>query len=199
MGSEWAPSSADPTADSTGDRIDTELKQLRNDIRWNADVAEAFEAFGDRLSSPVLTRTVKLVAEGSRATSDLHAVLSVAATDTAERARLERKRRQALQSYVAIVVIGFLVYLLVVSMLSTSFLEPIETYSAEVSPAVDSGPVSLGAIPVDRLRTLLFHSALIQGFGSGLLAGKLAEDSLYAGLKYAVGLVVLAVVVFALV
>jgi len=184
-------------ADSASGRIGTELERLRNDIRWNFDTAEAFEAFGDRISSPELTRTVKLIAEGSRSTSDLHAVLNVAATDTTERVRLKRQRRQTLQSYLAIVVIGFLVYLLVVLMLSVNFLDPIAAYSD--LPEADTGPVSLAEIPVEQLRMLLFHSTLIQGFGSGLLAGKLAEDSLYSGLKYAIGLVVLAVAAFALV
>ncbi|WP_436932506.1 type II secretion system F family protein [Halosimplex halobium] len=186
-------------ADSTTGRVGEQFERLRNDIRWNFDTAEAFEAFGDRISSPALTRTVKLIAEGSRATSDLHAVLDVAATDTTERVRLRRQRQQALQSYLAIVVIGFLVYLLVVLMLSANFLDPIETYAAEMPADIDPGPVNVAAIPVDQLRMVLFHSALIQGFGSGLLAGKLAEGSLYAGLKYGVGLVVVAVVAFMLI
>jgi len=186
-------------ADSTADHIGEEFDRLRNDIQWNFDTPEAFEAFGDRIASPALTRTVKLIAEGSRATSDLHTVLDVAATDTTERVRLRRQRRQALQSYLAIVVIGFLVFLLVVLMLSANFLDPIETYAAEMPADIDPGPVDVNAIPVDQLRMVLFHSALIQGFGSGLLAGKLAEGSLYAGLKYGIVLTIVAVAAFALI
>lgn len=184
----------DIVTESTSGRLGEELRKLRNDIEWNADLPAAFEAFGDRLVSPTLTRTVNLVAEGSRATSDLHVVLGVAATDTAERARLRRERRQTLQSYLVIVVVGFLVYLLVVLLLAANFLEPIEAVRTE--GATDAGPISLGDVPVDRLRVLLFHSALVQGFGSGVLAGKLAENSLYSGLKYGIGLVILTLVVF---
>ncbi|MFB6217836.1 MAG: type II secretion system F family protein [Halobacteriaceae archaeon] len=195
----------DIVADSASGRLGDELRLLRNDVRWNADLPGAFEAFGDRLSSPALTRTVNLVAEGSRVTSDLHVVLEIAATDTAERVRLERDRRQTLQSYLVIVVIGFLVYLLVVLLLAANFLDPLEAFAAGGTAdgaglaTAGTAPVSLGAVPVDQLRVLLFHSALIQGFGSGVLGGKLAENSLYSGLKYGVGLTLVAVVAFAVV
>jgi len=190
----------DIVGESASGRLAAELRQLRNDIRWNADLSAAFDAFGDRLNSPTLTRTAKLIAEGSRATSDLYLVLEVAANDVAERTRLDRERRQTLQSYLVIVVIGFLVYLLVVVLLASNFLDPIERLSASVATSsVDGGPVSLAEVPVTDLRVILFHSALIQGFGSGMLAGKLAENSLYSGLKYGIALVVLTVVVFTVV
>jgi flagellar protein FlaJ len=43
---------------------------------------------------------------------------------------------------------------------------------------------------------VFFHSALIQGVGSGLLAGKLAENDVLAGLKYSIALVAITLVVF---
>ena len=189
----------DIVADSASGRLAAELQRLRNDIKWNADLPGAFEAFGDRLVSPTLTRTVKLIAEGSRATSDLYLVLDVAATDIAERVRLRRERRRTLRTYLVIVVVGFLVYLLVVLLLAANFLDPIEAAATSVAGTGAAGPVSLAAVPVDELRVVLFHSALIQGFGSGLLAGKLAENSLYSGLKYGIGLAVLAVIAFTVV
>lgn len=188
----------DIVTDSAEGRVATELRRLRNDIRWNADTASAFEAFGERIRIPELGRTMKLIAEGSRATSDLHPVLAVAALDTTERIRLQQQRKQTLQTYLAIVIIGFLVYLLVVLMLAANFLEPIEVLrAAETSET--AGPISLASIPVERLRLVLFHSALIQGFASGVLAGKLAEDSLYSGLKYGLGLVLIAAAAFTVV
>ena len=188
----------DIVTESAEGRVATELQRLRNDIRWNADTAAAFEAFGERIKIPELGRTMKLIAEGSRATSDLHPVLAVAATDTTERIRLQQQRKQTLQTYLVIVIIGFLVYLLVVLMLSANFLEPIEVLKAAEGEGT-TGPISLASIPVDRLRLVLFHSALIQGFASGVLAGKLAEDSLYSGLKYGLGLVLIAATAFTVV
>ncbi|ELY78310.1 type II secretion system F family protein [Natrinema pallidum] len=173
-----------------------ELRRVRNDVAWNHDLTRALLGFADRLNVPQLTRTMTLVAEGSRSSGDLHGLLEIAATNTRAQAKLARERRREVGSYVAIVVIGFLVYLLVIVMVSASYLTPIAEVAAETDPAAASGPVSLGAIPVDTYELLFLHSALIQGFGSGLIAGKLAENDILSGLKYGLALIALTVIAF---
>jgi len=182
----------------TSGTLATELRTVRNDLAWNHDFPTAILSFADRIRVPGLTRTIRLVADGSRASGDLHELLEVAATDTRARAKLRRTRRRAVGSYVAIVVIGFLVYLLVVTLLSRSYLAPLEALPELPETSATTG-APLGAdVPVDAFEVLFFHSALVQGFGSGLLAGKLAENDLKSGLKYGIGLVVVTVVTFAL-
>ena len=56
-------------------------------------------------------------ADGLRASGDLSRVLSIAAEDARNRAKIERARRRELSAYIAVVVIGFLVYLLVIALL----------------------------------------------------------------------------------
>ena len=176
-----------------------ELRKVRNDIRWNFDTRGALLSFADRIRAPQLSRTLKLIAEGTRATSDLTRVLSVAAEDTRERFKIRRKRQNQLATYVAVVVIGFLVYLLVIVVLDASYLQPIaNTPQTPDVPGGSSAPISVATLPVESYRALFFHSALIQGLGIGLLAGKLANDDLLSGLKYSIALVALTLVVFTL-
>lgn len=178
-----------------------ELQAVRNDIQWNHDVTTALTAFGNRLKVPHLTRTVKLIAEGGRASGDMSRILAIAAEDTRTRHRMERARRRAMSSYIAIVVIGFLVYLMVIVLVAASFLGPIAEASSNVPENVPTGslPVSFSDIPVDTYRALFFHSVLVMALGSGLLAGKLADNSVLSGLKYSIVMVVLGLAAFALV
>jgi flagellar protein FlaJ len=176
-----------------------ELEKVRNDIAWNHDLTRALLDFADRLNVPQLSRTMTLIAEGSQSSGDLAGLLEIAATDTRARAKLARARRREVGSYVAIVVVGFLVYLLVIIMVSASYLDPIAEVAATSGTDSVEGPVTLGAVPVETYRLLFLHSALIQGFGSGLIAGKLAENDILSGLKYGLGLVALTVVAFFLV
>ncbi|WP_276257477.1 type II secretion system F family protein [Haloglomus litoreum] len=174
-----------------------ELRTVKNDIAWNFDVSRALLSFGARLKTPQLSRSMKLLSDGLRSSGDLARVLSIAAEDARDRAKIERARRRELTAYIAVVVIGFLVYLLVIVMLDASFLQPI----SELDPGTGAGegrdlPLSFADVPVSLYRMLFFHSALIQAIGSGLLAGKLAENDSLAGLKYAIALVVLTTVVF---
>jgi len=173
-----------------------EMRRVRNDIRWNHDVEQALLAMGNRLGVPRVMRTMKLLSKGSQSTGDLARILSIAAEETRTRHRLERRRRQEMNAYVAIVIIGFLVYLAVVGIVNANFLQPIARMSAEMgaeggSAGGMSGLPTVSNVPVAAYRGLFFHSALVQGLGSGLIAGKLAENELLAGLKYGVALVLL--------
>jgi flagellar protein FlaJ len=184
-------------ARATTGTIATELRQVRNDLLWNGSTSRALLSFGARLQVPQLARTTRLLADGLESTGDLSRVLSVAAEDARARYKLERARTREMTSYIAIVVIGYLVYLLVVVLLDANYLTPIaETAEQQAAAGADDGPLLFANIPVDTYRALFFHSAIIQGFGSGLLAGKLSDNTILSGLKYAIGLVSLATVVF---
>jgi flagellar protein FlaJ len=147
---------------------------------------------------------MKLIAKGNHSSSDLSEIISIAAEDTRNRSQLEQKRRSEMGAYTAIVMIGFLVYLSVIVLLDTSYLQPISQLTTEAAAGLEgqaagggaAGVINVGEVPVEIYRTVFFHSALVQGIGSGLLAGKLAENDMLAGLKYSIGLVVITLVVF---
>jgi flagellar protein FlaJ len=170
-----------------------ELRTVKNDISWNHDVGRALLTFGARLKTPQLSRSMKLLSDGLRASGDLSRVLSIAAEDARNRAKIERARRRELTAYIAVVIIGFLVYLMVITVLDASFLSPITQLDSGNAQDV---PLSFTDVPVNLYRMLFLHSALIQAVGSGLLAGKLAENDSLVGLKYAIGLVALTMLVF---
>ena len=180
---------------STGPIAD-ELRLVRNDIQWNHDTRRALRNFADRLGTPQLSRTVRLISGGLRSSGDLSRILSIAAEDTRSRYRMERKRRSELSTYTAVVVIGFLVYLLVILLLSTHYLQPVA--ATDVPTDIDGMqvPVSLGSLNVEVYEALFFHSAIIQAVGSGLLAGKLVDNSVRSGLKYSIALTMVAVAAF---
>jgi flagellar protein FlaJ len=183
----------------TSGSLADEMRKTRNDVRWNHDLTGGLQRLADRLHVPQLSRTMSLLAEGSRSSGDLHGVLDVAATQTRNHARLRRARRREIGSYVAIVVLGFLVYLLVILIMEVSYLQPLADLPAtEVPDSAGDAPVPLAGGPVEQYRILFVHSTLIQAFGSGLIAGKLAENDALSGLKYGVGLVLFSVGVFAL-
>ncbi|WP_255148905.1 type II secretion system F family protein [Halorarius halobius] len=177
--------------------VASEIETVRNDITWNHDVTAALLAFANRLHVPQLARTMKLLADGIRSSGDLSRVLAIAAEDTRNRAKMERARRRELSSYVAVVVIGFLVYLLVVVMLDASFLAPVGAVSGDpAAPGDPELPVSFVSVPVPVYTAVFFHSALIMGVGAGLLAGKLADNDTLSGLKYAILMVVVTLAAF---
>jgi flagellar protein FlaJ len=185
----------------SSNEITAELRKTHNEIQWCNNPRAALLGLGNRLGVPQVKRTMTLTATGLHSTSDLSKILSIAAKDTRIRHDLDRSRRKNMNAYVVIVAIGFLVYLAVVVLLDHHYLVPVSRISAEVNgDAVNALPIAnVTEIPVSQYRTLLFHSAIVQGAGSGLLAGKLTENELLAGLKYSIVLVVISIVAFTVV
>ena len=103
--------------------------------------------------------------------------------------------------YIAVVFIGYLVYLLVIVMLDAYYLTPLAEIGAEQAARGASGdsPVGLADLPTETYRMLFFHSALVQGIGSGLLTGELADGSVRSGLKFALLLVFISILAFTLI
>ncbi|SDM02413.1 flagellar protein FlaJ [Halogranum gelatinilyticum] len=180
---------------STGKFAD-ELRTVRNDIRWNGDTRKALLRFANRLDVPPLSRTIKLIADGGSSSSDLSRLLSIAAEDTRNQYTISRDRKRAMTSYIAVVVIGFLVYLMVIALLNTSYLGPLSEISGTAATGSMTGLPGVTAIPIDTYRMLFFHSVLVQAIGCGLITGMLSDNDLLAGLKYAIAMVLVATLVF---
>ncbi|WP_178918089.1 type II secretion system F family protein [Natronomonas gomsonensis] len=180
-------------------RFAEELRHVRNDIRWNHDMRGALLSMADRMAVPQLTRTCKILAEGSRSTGNLHQVLKIAAQDTRHRIQMERAREQELQTYVAVVAIGFLVYLGTVVVIDQSFLAPVIERIGETESGELDQLISVGAGDVSTYNALFLHSALVQAVGTGLIIGELADSDVRSGLKYSIALVLVALAVFAFV
>ncbi|WP_267640496.1 type II secretion system F family protein [Haloarchaeobius amylolyticus] len=179
-----------------------ELRLVRNDIHWNHDLTAALVGLGNRLKVPHLTRTIKLIAEGGKSSGDMSKILAIAAEDTRNRHRIDRARQRAMSSYIAIVVIGFLVYLMVIVLIDASYFGAIAQTTAQtenLAEAQAAGFASLSNVPLDTYRALFFHSVIIMAVGSGMLAGKLSDNDTLSGLKYSIGLTLVAVATFVLV
>lgn len=175
-----------------------EFSKVHNDIIWNSNMSLALVKFANRLRIPQVSRSMKLIAETSRTTGELSKIIEVAATDTKNQYRLMRRRYQEMSSYIAIIIMSFLVYLSVIVVLDVAYLMPIAESIAEadVSPRVSGIPTPFVDVSISTYRMVFYHSVLIQAFGNGILAGKIGADDMLGGLKYSIAFVILAVVVF---
>lgn len=94
---------------------------------------------------------------------------------------LEKERKTQTRPYIAIIYIALFVFLFTIVLLFKTFFT-----SAEGVPMLAVTTTS----PVDLERTFL-HMTLIQAFFGGLVAGKMGEGSVYAGLKHSLTMMIL--------
>lgn len=185
----------DEVADNTTGRLGDELRKTSRDVMWRNNINDALYSFANRIRTPVVARTVRLITDANNSTSDIAEVLRVAARDVSTRQKLEEKRSNAMGAYLGVISISFLVYLFVIFQIDTSFLVTIADVAADQSSQQPSQAASgggggagfdLGSIPIDLFRAAFYHSVIIQGIGSGILAGTLKNNSPVSGLKFAI-------------
>lgn len=183
--------------------LDEEVERLWADIEWGGDARDALRRFESRVRTATVTRVVTLLTNAMSASGDLGPVLRIAANNAQEARRLKRKRRQEMLIYMLIVYISFVVFLVIVAALDAILIPNIPT---GVGSQATSGGVPAPSLPVGgatdvdvaAYTLLFFHTSVIQGFFSGLVAGQMGEEDVKNGAKHATILVALAYVLFIL-
>jgi flagellar protein FlaJ len=180
--------------------LSPDLRRLRRDIEWGANAETALARFERRVESPMVTRSVTLIANAMRASGDISPVLRIAADEAQGTRRLQRERRQEMVTYLLVIYISFLVFLGIIAALTVSFIPAVEQANVTVGqPSEQLSTGFLGTIQsVDTAAYTLvfFHTAVLQGVCSGLVAGQLGEGSVRDGVKHATILLLFTYVAF---
>jgi flagellar protein FlaJ len=172
------------------------LQRLDNDIRVTGDVHHSLREFAAEVGVNRVTRVSRILIEGHRTSSMLASVLDIAAEDARERYRLDIEWRHAMQPYVVFFMLGVVVYLFIILIFLEVFFPILTDIGVEEIPGtVSFGPGDV-SIPTTAFEGVLYHSLLIQALGNGLVMGKLVENNVISGLKYANPLLVIVVVIF---
>ncbi|MCX8153598.1 MAG: type II secretion system F family protein, partial [Candidatus Bathyarchaeota archaeon] len=87
---------------------------------------------------------------------------------------LEKERRTQTRPYIAIIYVALFVFLFTIVILFKTFFTNVD----------GTNLFSLSTSSLMNLRRIFLHLTLIQGFFGGLVAGKMGEGSITAGLKH---------------
>ncbi|MCQ1534222.1 flagellar biosynthesis protein FlgJ [Methanosarcina sp. KYL-1] len=176
------------TAQSNMGRLKPEIKRTVEDIRWNSNLVEALKRFEARIRTNMTRRSMTLIAKASESTGDIHQVISTVADDADIEKNLNKERSAEMFIYVFIIFVTFCVFLIIVYVLAAFFLPALDGSS---NPAM-----SMGGFNLAEYTMLFFHAALLQGFGSGLVAGKMGSGNVSSGLKHSLAMMAVSYVLF---
>jgi len=151
-----------------------ELKKMTVQISWGASFEDALLAFGRRVGTVLTQRTVPMIIEASRSGGRVEKVFDPMGKFVQTTILLEKERKTQTRPYIAIIYVALFVFLFTIVMLFKTFFTNVE------GTALLSIPTSS---PAD-LKRIFLHLTLVQGFFSGLVAGKMGEGAISAGLKH---------------
>ena len=180
--------------------LNDEVNKMSSQISWGVSFGEVLEMFTERVTSPIVTRAVRMVDEANRAGGRISDILLAASYDAREIKALETERRQEVGSYVTVIYASFFVYLGIILVLASTFIPAIVDSSAATS---GSGSMSIGNLTIREMNevwisTVFLYSLLIQGTGMGMAAGFMSTGRLYSAFLRAAFLLFLGWFIFEL-
>ena len=180
------------------------INLLISQLSWGVPFEKAINNFASTLGSKTITRAVRTIIEAHRSGGNIADVIDAVGNSTVELEKIKRERTSRISSQM---MQGYIIYFVFLGVMVgiQKFLLPSFSGSAGASTgALVSGAVGgdaditsimLGssgstAINMEDYEKMFTHLAVIQGFFSGIVIGKLAEGSVDAGLKHAIIMVI---------
>ncbi|MDH5482788.1 MAG: type II secretion system F family protein [Candidatus Bathyarchaeota archaeon] len=154
--------------------LTAELKKITAQISWGMSFEEALLALGRRVNTTLVQRTVPMMIETSRSGGHVERVFDPMGKFIQTTLLLEKERRAQTRPYIAIIYVAFFVFLFTIILLFKSFF-----VSVEGLPILGEA-----AMTPQEIQRMFFHMTAIQAFFDGIVAGKMGEGTISAGLKH---------------
>jgi len=154
--------------------LTAELKKMTAQISWGMSFEEGLLTLGKRVNTVLVQRTVPMIIEASRSGGHVEKVFDPMGKFIQTTLLLDKERRTQTRPYIAIIYVAFFVFLFTIILLFRSFFVGVEGLSV----------LATGAMSPHQMQRMFFHMTSIQAFFGGLVAGKMGDGTIGAGLKH---------------
>lgn len=170
-----------------------EMEKTENQLQFNISLNDALTRFANRIENPRVTRVTKLLMEANTTSGRVNEVLTVAASAEQDQVELDERRLSGMKQRMAIILIGFVVFLAIACIVIVWLFPSFESASASAGGSQSGLELNFNT----GLYTMIFyHGTLIQALVGGTIAGKFGYDSALSGLKFVIAGFILSAAVF---
>jgi flagellar protein FlaJ len=151
-----------------------ELKKMTTQMSWGMSFEESLLSLGKRVNTMLVQRTIPMIIEASTSGGRIEKVFDPLGRFIKTTLLLDKERRAQTRPYIAIIYVAFFVFLFTIILLFRSFF-------------VNGQGLSMLANAVmspSEIERIFFHMTSVQAFFSGLVAGKMGDGEIRAGLKH---------------
>jgi flagellar protein FlaJ len=170
--------------------LTTELKLLVSQMSWGLNFNKALTAFSKRIDLPLMNKATTLILEAGRHGGDLSNIFDSTAKYVDNVNAWTDKRRTQTLPYVAIFYFSVVIFLFIIILISNMIFVPMSELSVGGSGLIN--PI----LTPETARRVFLHTALLEAFFGGILAGRIHENSFFGGLKHAAVLAIVSGLAF---
>jgi flagellar protein FlaJ len=183
-------------SDTSSGKLSEEFEKMYAKVNYGTSLKTALREFNNEYHIPRLARTVKLISKAQEASSQISQVLTTAAQASENQDDILRDRRSRTRMQVVIIIMTYITLLGVMAILKVKFLDVMAGLASQASGDGAGGGSFGGNVDTDLLTLLFFHAVTLQALISGFIAGYIRDVSIQAGVKFAVVLPTVALIVF---
>ncbi|MCJ7719187.1 type II secretion system F family protein [Candidatus Bathyarchaeota archaeon] len=156
--------------------LTAELKKMTAQMSWGMGFEDTLLAMGKRVNTVLVQRTIPMIIEASHSGGHVEKVFDPMGKFIQSTLLLQKERRTQTRPYIAIIYVAFFVFIFTIVLLFKSFF-----VSVEGLPVLGTAVMA-----PTQIQRLFFQMMIIQAFFGGLVAGKMGEGTIAAGLKHSV-------------
>jgi archaeal flagellar protein FlaJ len=165
-----------------------EVKQMVVQMAWGTSFEDALTNFKNRIQSPIVNRFCVLVLEASHSGGTIKKVFTATSGFMEEMKEMDRDTSAQMKPYTIVIYAAFIVFIVTAILLVTSFFAPMAG-TQQIGTNVSIGGVG-------QLNDFFYKNMMVSALTGGLMAGKIGERRVAAGLKHSIILIVLGFVIF---
>lgn len=174
------PQALEESAGRNYGSLTAELRKMVNQMSWGYSFDEALQEFNKRVATPLAQKTVPLIIEAGHSGGHVEKVFGPMGSFIQDTLTMEKDRKAQTRPYIAIIYVAFFVFVLTVILLFKTFFIDME----------GSSIIGISTLTPNEALRVFFHMSVMQAFFGGLVAGKMGEGTVGAGLKHSVILII---------
>lgn len=163
-----------------------ELRRMVTQMSWGMPFEKAFQSLTQRVGTTLVRRTVPLVIEASRTGGQIEKVFEPMGKFVQSILTLNKERQTQIRPYLAVIYVAFFVFLFTIVLLFKTFFVQM----------ADIPLMGVTILSPEEAKRIFFHMSIVQAFFGGLIAGKMGEGTVSAGLKHSIILLTCGYVAF---
>ncbi len=175
-------------------KLTPEIQKMASQIRWGIPATEALRLLTERVKTPAVGRIISIIRKSSDAGGNVADVLTMVSHDAKENQLTEDERSITMSTYIAVIYISFLVFLVTVWILNVSFLPKMKETSTVIeesqeasggSEATVGSPLAEDIVGlIANIQIAFYIAVIVHAVGDGLLAGVLDSGQIVNGLRH---------------
>jgi flagellar protein FlaJ len=165
-----------------------EVKQMVVQMSWGTSFEDALTNFKNQIKSPIVNRFCVLVLEASRSGGTIKKVFTATSGFMEEMKEIDKDTSAQMKPYTIVIYAAFLVFMVTAILLVRSFFAPMEGSQQIMGQGTVGG--------IGGLQDFFYKNMMVSAITGGLMAGKIGERRVAAGMKHAILLIVIGYAIF---